>query len=81
MLIRNLPDEVHAGLVRRAGAADQSVTAYVRQVLTDHTRALSVEEWLARVEALAPAGAAGGRTGADWVAEGRATAGDDTGPG
>lgn len=36
VLIRDLPDEVHAELVLRAAEKDMSLRAYVRGVLSDH---------------------------------------------
>lgn len=71
VLIRDLPDEVHAELVRRAAASDMSLRAYLRKVLSDHVVVPSMGEWLQRVRDLGPAHA-GGPTGPDLVAAARA---------
>lgn len=71
VLIRGLPDEVHAELVRRAAEADMSVRAYVAKVLGDHVAVPSMAEWLERVRALGDVETEG-RTGAELVAEARA---------
>jgi plasmid stability protein len=76
LLIRGLPDEVHAELIARAAARDQSLRAYLVDVLSQHVSTLSVDEWLARVAAL-PAARPSGRSGADWVAEVRGDAGEE----
>lgn len=71
VLIRDLPDEVHAELVRRAAASDMSLRAYLRELLSDHVAVPSMGEWLQRVRDLGPAHA-GGPTGPDLVADARA---------
>lgn len=71
VLIRNLPDEVHAELVRRAAAKDMSLRAYLREVLTDHAAVPSMEEWLQRLRQLGRAYAEG-PTGSELVAATRA---------
>ncbi|MEJ7706138.1 MAG: hypothetical protein WKF82_01995 [Nocardioidaceae bacterium] len=71
VLIRNVPNEVHAELARRAAAADKSLRAYLREVLSDHVAAPSMDEWLRRVRTLGPADSAG-PTGPDLVAASRA---------
>lgn len=71
VLIRDLPDEVHAELARRAAARDMSMRAYLREVLTDHVALPSMGEWLQRVRELGPAHA-GGPTGPELVAAARA---------
>lgn len=75
MLIRNLPNDVHAALVRRAEARDMSLRAYVVEVLSDHVGRPSMREWLARVRALPPVQS--DLTGADWVRLGREDDGYD----
>jgi hypothetical protein len=75
MLIRNLPDDVHAELVRRAEARDMSLRAYVVEVLTEHAGQLSMKEWIERVRALPPIKSE--LTGADWVRLGREEDGYD----
>ncbi len=71
VLIRDLPDDVHAELARRATEADVSLRAYLRQVLSDHVAVPSVGEWLRKVRALGPANT-GGPTGPELVADSRA---------
>ena len=70
ILIRDLPDDVHAHLVQRAGAQKKSLRAYVVDVLSAHVDTLSVEEWLEQVQSLPPARQTG-KTGADFVDEAR----------
>lgn len=67
VLIRDLPDEVHAELARRAAVADMSLRAYLQQVLSDHVAVPTVNEWLDRVAALDPVDT-GGLSGAEIVA-------------
>ena len=71
VLIRDLPDEVHAELARRAAANDMSLRAYLREVLTDHVAVPSMDEWLQRLRELGPA-YPGGPTGSELVAASRA---------
>ncbi len=71
VLIRDLPDEVHAELVRRAAAGDMSLRAYLRAVLCDHVAVPSMDDWLQRVRDLGPAHA-DGPTGVELVAATRA---------
>lgn len=71
VLIRDLPDEVHAELARRAAEGDLSLRAYLHQVLADHVAVPSMDEWLQRVRELGPAHA-GGPTGPELVAVTRA---------
>ncbi len=70
VLIRNLPDELHAELARRAAANDMSLRAYLREVLTDHVAVPSMTDWLQHVRDLGPAHA-GGPTGPELVAAAR----------
>lgn len=70
VLIRDLPDEVHAELTRRAAASDMSLRAYLRKVLSEHVALPSMEEWLERVRELGPV-PAGGPTGPELVAAAR----------
>jgi hypothetical protein len=72
VLIRDLPDDVHAELVRRAAASDMSLRAYLREVLSDHVATPSMGEWLQRVRDLGPADASG-LTGAGLVAAAHAS--------
>ncbi|MDA8148957.1 MAG: antitoxin [Actinomycetota bacterium] len=71
VLIRDLPAEVHAELVRRAAAEDKSLRAYLREVLTEHAAVPSMEQWLAHLQELGPAHL-GSPTGAELVAAARA---------
>jgi hypothetical protein len=71
VLIRDLPDDVHAELARRAAAGDMSLRAYLRALLCEHVAVPSIEEWLEHVGDLAPVGA-GGPTGPQLVAAARA---------
>jgi hypothetical protein len=71
VLIRDLPDDVHAELARRAAAKDMSLRAYLRELLTEHVAVPSMEDWLEHVRALGPTHA-GGPTGAELVAAARA---------
>ncbi|CAN5155709.1 MAG: hypothetical protein H0X54_12600 [Propionibacteriales bacterium] len=70
VLIRNLPDEVHAELTRRAAANDMSLRAYLREVLSDHVAVPSMGEWLQHVRDLGPAHASG-PTGPELIAAAR----------
>lgn len=71
VLIRDLPDEVHAELTRRAAARDMSLRAYLRELLSDHVAVPSMAEWLQTVRALGPAHA-GAPTGPELVGAARA---------
>lgn len=71
VLIRDLPDEVHAELARRAATSDMSLRAYLGEVLSDHVAVPSMGEWLQRVRDLGPAHA-GGQTGPELVRAARA---------
>lgn len=71
VLIRDLPEAVHAELASRAAANDMSLRAYLREVLTEHVAVPSMGEWLQRVRELGPV-RTGGPTGADLVAAARA---------
>lgn len=70
VLIKNLPDEVHAELARRAAASQRSMRAYLREVLTQHVAVPSMEDWLERVRSLGTVDT-GGPTGPDLVAAAR----------
>lgn len=70
VLIRDLPDGVHAELTRRAAASDMSLRAYLREVLSDHVALPSMGEWLQRVRDLGPVPA--GPSGPELVAAARA---------
>lgn len=70
VLIRDLPDEVHAELTRRAAAHDMSLRAYLRQVLAKHVALPSMDQWLHRLRDLGPADASG-PTGVELVASAR----------
>jgi plasmid stability protein len=69
VLIRDLPDDVHAELTRRAASRDMSLRAYVREVLSDHVAVPSMDEWLRRVRDLGAV--LPGPTGPELVAAAR----------
>lgn len=69
MLVRDLPEGVHAELVRRAGARGMSLRAYVVEVLSAHAHSPTLNDWLERVRALPPVQAK--TSGARLVKEGR----------
>lgn len=71
VLIKGLPDAVHAELSRRAAVADMSLRAYLRTVLSDHVAVPGMDEWLQRLRDLGPAHA-GGPSGPELVAAARA---------
>ncbi len=79
VLIRDLPDEVHAELVRRAATEDKSLRSYLRGVLTEHVAAPSMEQWLQRLRDLGPTHV-GGPNGAELVAAARAADDELVGP-
>lgn len=66
ILIRDLPDELHAELGRRAAANDMSLRAYLHEVLSEHVAVPSMDEWLQRVQDLGPV-QADGPTGPELV--------------
>lgn len=70
VLIRDLPDDVHAELSKRAQASDMSLRAYLREVLSEHVAVPSIEEWLTQLESLEPVGV--GATGPELVVQARA---------
>jgi plasmid stability protein len=71
VLIRDLPDDVHAEITRRAADADMSLRAYIVDLLSRHVATPSMTEWLARIHELGPAHR-GGSSGAEAVAAARA---------
>jgi hypothetical protein len=71
VLLRDLPDELHAELVRRAAARDMSLRAYLREVLSDHVAVPSMGEWLQHVGDLGPVPTVGS-AGAELVVAARA---------
>lgn len=70
-MLKDLPDEVHAELTRRAAAEGKSLRAYLREVLSTHVAVPSMGDWLRRVRDLGPA-PADGLTGPELVAAARA---------
>jgi plasmid stability protein len=60
VLVRDLPDDVHAALVRRADAAGQSLQQFLAHELTRVAASNSMAEVLARI-----ATRSGGRVGVD----------------
>lgn len=71
VLIRDLPTEVHAELTRRAAAEDKSLRAYLREVLTRHVAAPSMDQWLEHVRELGP-NHVGAPSGTDLITAARA---------
>lgn len=47
--VRDVPDELHDVLVKRAGAAGMSLRQYVVSVLAGHVAMPTLDEWLADV--------------------------------
>ncbi len=47
--IKNVPDDVHIVLRRRAAAAGQSLQEYLLALLTEHTSHPTMAEWVDRV--------------------------------
>ena len=72
LLIRNVDAQTHDELKQRAAAEGLSVQQYVARVLTAHTSRPSMQEWLRRLDELAPAHT--NASGADAVAAARAEA-------
>lgn len=52
ILVRDLPEGVHAELVRRAAARRMSLRAYVVEVLSGHANSPTLADWLEGVRAL-----------------------------
>lgn len=48
--VKNVPDDVHAVLRRRAADAGQSLQEYVLKLLSDEARTPTLEEVFARIE-------------------------------
>jgi hypothetical protein len=70
LYVREVPDEVHATLLRRAGARGLSLRQYVVSVLAEHCALPSMHEWLHDVGRLPPAAATA--SGAEAVRRSRA---------
>ena len=71
VLIRDLPPQVHAELTRRAAAADKSLHAYLRAVLTEHVAMPSMDQWLEHVRELEPIRGGNTHSGSALVAAAR----------
>jgi len=52
--VRNLPDAVHAELMRRARSSGHTLTGYVEEILVRETSRPPVEEVLARIRGRRP---------------------------
>lgn len=52
--IRDLPDELHQTLRRRAAARGLSLRQYALEVLQEHCRQPTMDEWLAGLSRLTP---------------------------
>jgi plasmid stability protein len=50
VLVRNLPEDVHAVLLRRAEANGQSLQQYLTAELSRLAEKPTIEEWVARIE-------------------------------
>lgn len=70
VLIKDLPDDVHAELIRRAASSHQSLRAYLRDLLADHVSVPSMADWLRRTRDLGPLPPEG-PTGPELVAAAR----------
>ncbi|MGH8873797.1 MAG: FitA-like ribbon-helix-helix domain-containing protein [Acidimicrobiia bacterium] len=68
--IRDVPDDVHQELTRRAAAERMSLRQYLIDVLADHCSRPTVDEWLEGLERLSPVKLR--TSGAEAVAEARA---------
>ena len=79
VLIRDLPEEVHAELARRAAAEDKSLRAYLREVLTEHVAVPAMDQWLEHVRELGPT-QRGGPTGPELVSLARGEDDELVGP-
>lgn len=64
VLVRDLPDEVHRELVRRAAASGQSLQHYLAGQLTQLVETPTLEDVLQRIESRS-----GGRVGAEAVTD------------
>lgn len=53
--IRDLPDEIHRELLRRAAEGGVSLRAYVIDVLRAHASLPTVDQWLEELRRLPPA--------------------------
>ena len=72
LLIRNVDAQTHAELKRRAAAEGLSIQQYVVRLLTAHTSRPSLQQWLRRLDELAPVDT--DVSGTDAVAAARAEA-------
>jgi len=54
MLIRDVPEEVHAELKRRAEAAGTSLQSYARRILLAEAARPSLDDWFRQLDALPP---------------------------
>ncbi len=61
MHIRDVPDEVHEELQRRAAASGMTLRQYTVKVLNDHVAVPTMDEWMQRIA----------RRRARWLAEDR----------
>lgn len=53
--VRDVPDEVHQALMRRAKARGVSLRRYLIELLTEHVSLPTMDEWLASLRELEPA--------------------------
>jgi hypothetical protein len=68
--VRDVPDEVHETLMRRATSRGMSLRQYTIEVLAEHCALPSIDEWLDSLHRLEPAKTA--ISGAEAVRESRA---------
>jgi plasmid stability protein len=54
LLIRNLDDEAHAELKRRAEASGLSLQSYVNRLLSEHVNRPTTAQWLERLDEIEP---------------------------
>jgi plasmid stability protein len=52
--IRNVPDDVHAQLKRRAAATGKSLSGYLLDEITEYASTPTLREWLAEAETWEP---------------------------
>lgn len=72
--VRNVPDELHRELIRRADARGMTLTDYVQEILEREVSRPPREEVFERIRMAEPVDF-GGRTAADIIREARREAG------
>lgn len=56
LYVRDVPDEVHQALIRRAKSRGVSLRRYLIELLTEHVEHPTMDEWLTSVRQLEPVG-------------------------